>query len=241
MEKAIQYSFKRYEEKYLLTKKQQEAILHGMKEYMQPDIYGETTNCNIYYDTDNWELIRKSIEKPMYKEKLRVRSYGIPKTGDNVFIEIKKKYDGVVYKRRTTILAENFENYLAGNKSLSPENQISKEIEYFQSLYGAKPKVYIAYDRTSYIGTENSELRITFDRDIRFREYALDLRKGDFGEKILPEDTVLMEIKIPGTAPLWLARLLSSVKARPTSFSKYGTYYKEYVLGNGRKELKLYA
>ena len=152
MEKTVQYSFKRYEEKYLLTKKQQEAILDGMKKYMQPDIYGETTNCNIYYDTDNWELIRKSIEKPMYKEKLRVRSYGIPKTGDNVFIEIKKKYDGVVYKRRTTILAENFENYLAGNKNLSPKNQIGKEIEYFQSMYGAKPKVYIAYDRTSYIG-----------------------------------------------------------------------------------------
>ena len=241
MEKTVQYSFKRYEEKYLLTKKQQEAILEGMKEYMQPDIYGETTNCNIYYDTDNWELIRKSIEKPMYKEKLRVRSYGIPKTGDNVFIEIKKKYDGVVYKRRTTILSENFENYLAGNKNLSPNNQIGKEIEYFQSLYGAKPKVYIAYDRTSYIGTQNPELRITFDRDIRFREYALDLRKGDFGEKMLPEDSVLMEIKIPGTAPLWLAKLLSSVKARPTSFSKYGTYYKEYVLTNGRKELKLYA
>ena len=241
MEKTVQYSFKRYEEKYLLTIKQQEAILAGMKEFMKPDIYGETTNCNIYYDTDNWELIRKSIEKPMYKEKLRVRSYGIPKTGDNVFIEIKKKYDGVVYKRRTAVLSENCENYLAGDKTLSPDNQIGREIEYFQTLHEAKPKVFIAYDRTSYIGTENEELRITFDRNIRFREYALDLRKGDFGEKMLPEDTVLMEIKIPGTAPLRLAKLLSAVKARPTSFSKYGTYYKEYVLGNGRKEIKLYA
>lgn len=241
MEKTVQYSFKRYEKKYMLTLEQQKAILDGMKEYMKPDIYGETTNCNIYYDTDNWELIRKSIEKPVYKEKLRVRSYGVPKTGDNVFIEIKKKYDGVVYKRRTTLPSEDFEKYLAGNKDLSSGNQISKEIEYFQSLYNAKPKVYIAYDRTSYMGKDNEELRITFDKDIRFREYALDLRKGDFGEKMLPADTVLMEIKIPGTAPLWLAHLLSSVKAMPTSFSKYGTYYKEYVLGNRGKELKLYA
>ena len=239
--KTVQYSFKRYEKKYLLTLSQQAALLEEMKQYMEPDIYGETVNCNIYYDTDNWELIRKSIEKPVYKEKLRVRSYGTPKSGDNVFIELKKKYDGIVYKRRTTMPCQDFEKYLSGNTNLSHGNQISKEIEYFQCLYNSKPKVYIAYDRTSYIGKENKELRITFDRNIRFRDYALDLRKGDFGKSLLDRDSVLMEIKIPGTAPLWLARLLSKIKARPTSFSKYGTYYKEYILGNKGKEMKLYA
>lgn len=239
--KTVQYSFKRYEEKYMLTLAQQKALLEKMSEYMEPDIYGETTNCNIYYDKDNWELIRKSIEKPVYKEKLRVRSYGIPKTGDNVFIEIKKKYEGIVYKRRTTLPCECFENYLAGNKNLSPDNQIGREIEYFQNFYKAKPKVYIAYDRTSYIGKDNKELRITFDRNLRFREYALDLRKGDFGERMIDMDTVLMEIKIPNAAPLWLAHILSSINAKPTSFSKYGTYYKTYVLGNERKEIKRYA
>lgn len=241
MVKTVQYSFKRYEEKYLLSSAQQKALLEGIIKYMQPDIYGETTNCNIYYDTDDWKLIRKSIEKPVYKEKLRVRSYGIPKTGDNVFVELKKKYEGVVYKRRITFPSEKYEEYLSGNKLLSPGSQIGKEIEYFQNLYHAKPKVYIAYDRTSFVGKDSPELRITFDRNLRFREYALDLRKGDFGKKMLENDTVLMEIKIPGTAPLWLARLLSAIKARPTSFSKYGTYYKEYVLGNKRRELKLYA
>ncbi len=200
MEAKVQSSFKRYEEKYMLTMEQQKMLLKGMKEHMKPDIYGKTTNCNIYYDTDNWELIRKSIEKPVYKEKLRVRSYGVPKKGDTVFVEIKKKFDDVVYKRRTTIAAEDSEKYLAGDKTLSPGSQIGNEIEWFQKIYKAKPKVYIAYDRTSFAGFEDSELIITFDQNIRFREYSLDLRKGDFGKNMLPEDTVLMEIKIPGTA-----------------------------------------
>lgn len=236
MEKAVQRSFKRYEEKYLLSKEQYEVIIKEMAEYMEPDIYGKTTNCNIYYDTENWDLIRTSIEKPVYKEKLRVRSYGVPKIGDPVFIEIKKKYDDVVYKRRITMNSECAESYLAGNRSLSDGSQISREIEYFQKLHDAKPAVFIAYDRTSFAGKENSELRITFDKNIRFREYALDLRCGDFGENILPYDTVLMEIKIPGTTPLWLVHILSKVEARPSSFSKYGTYYKNYVVGRDRKE-----
>ena len=230
MEGTVQTSFKRYEKKYLLSAAQQKALLEAMMKYMKPDKFGKTTNCNIYYDTDDWELIRKSIEKPVYKEKLRVRSYGVPKTGEDVFIEIKKKYEGVVYKRRAAIAAEYAERYLAGDSSLAPDSQIGREIAWFQSRYRVRPKVYIAYDRTSFAGREDPELRITFDRNIRFREYALDLRAGDFGTDMLPAGTVLMEIKIPGTAPLWLAQLLSELKIRPTSFSKYGFYYKTYVL-----------
>lgn len=236
MKKAFQCSFKRYEEKYILTSGQYELFIKGMADYMEPDIYGETTNCNIYYDTDNWELIRKSIEKPVYKEKLRVRSYGIPKAGDPVYIEIKKKYDNVVYKRRISMPSECAESYLAGDSHLSPGSQIGREIEYFQRFYRTKPKVYIAYDRTSFAGKEDPELRITFDRNIRFRDYALDLRCGDFGENMLPEGTILMEIKIPGTAPLWLAGLLSSTGAKPASYSKYGTYYKEIIMNRKRRE-----
>jgi len=237
MKTGIQCSFKRYEKKYILTRAQQKLFYKGMKEHMIPDIYGESTNCNIYYDTDDWELIRKSIEKPVYKEKLRVRSYGVPVSGDPVFIEIKKKYDGVVYKRRTKVSSEDSAAYLAGDLSLSPGNQIGKEIEWFQKMHNAKPKVYIAYDRTSFAGIEDPELRITFDENIRFREYALDLRSGDYGEHMLGEDTILMEIKIPGTTPLWLVHLLSDVGALPTSFSKYGNYYKEYVMKKEEKEI----
>lgn len=237
----VQCSFKRYEKKYLLTPEQQTALLERMSGYIQPDIYGETTNCNIYYDTDNWELIRKSIEKPVYKEKLRIRSYGVPQTSDSVFVEIKKKYDDIVYKRRTEIPSECVEAYLAGNQAFSPNNQIAREIEWFQRYHQAKPKVYISYDRVSFAGREDSELRVTFDRNIRFRDCALDLRKGDFGELMLPDSAVLMELKIPGTVPLWLVRLLSELKIRPTSFSKYGCYYQNYVLTKQSKENYYYV
>ena len=240
MKKAVQYSFKRYEKKYMLTLKQQKMLLKGMKEHMKPDFYGETTNCNIYYDTDNWELIRKSIEKPLYKEKLRVRSYGTPRSGDPVFIEIKKKYNDIVYKRRTTVASEISGKLLAGGAEFPAGSQIEKEIEWFQKIHRAKPKVFIAYDRTSFAGTDDPELRITFDKNIRFREHSLDLRAGDFGENMLPGDIVLMEIKIPGTTPLWLVHLLSDIGARPTSFSKYGNFYKEHIVGK-TKEVSLSA
>lgn len=235
MENRVQYSFKRYEEKYMLTPDQYSALLEGMKDHTVPDIYGKTTNCSIYYDTDSWDLVRRSIEKPVYKEKLRVRSYGTPSDGDPVFIEIKKKYEDIVYKRRTSVSSEDSERYLAGDGRLSPGNQIGSEIEWFQKMHRAKPKVYIAYSRTSYAGAENPELRITFDQDIRFRDYALDLREGDFGERMLPDDRILMEIKSPGSTPLWLVRLLSDIGARPTSYSKYGSYYKEHIMGKGKE------
>lgn len=237
MGQKVQSSFRRYEKKYLLSEAEYEAFLEGMQAYTEPDVYGKTTNCSLYYDTDGWDLIRKSIEGPVYKEKLRVRSYGVPHMGDMVFIELKKKYDGVVYKRRISMAAEHTEDYLEGDTQLAPTSQIGQEIQWFQMRYHAKPKVYIAYDRTSFAGKSDPQLRITFDRNIRFRAYALDLKKGDFGEHMLPHDTVLMEIKIPGTAPLWLAGLLSSIGAKPTSFSKYGTYYKNYILRSKRKEI----
>lgn len=241
MKGKIQSSFKRYEKKYLLTEKQYNMLLKGMQAYVKPDEYGKTTNCSLYYDTDNWDLIRKSIEKPVYKEKLRVRSYGVPHAGDQVFVELKKKYDDVVYKRRMTVTAEHSEDFLAGKIYLLPESQIGKEVVWFQKRYQAKPKVYIAYDRTSFAGLEDPQLRITFDQNIRFREYALDLRKGDFGERMLPQGSVLLEIKIPGTTPLWLVHLLSAIDAKPSSFSKYGTYYKEYVMNKNRKEISYSA
>lgn len=234
--KTIQRSFKRYEKKYMLSYKQYEDFISGMEEYMEADIYGKTTNCNIYYDTDNWDLIRKSIEKPVYKEKLRVRSYGVPKVGDEVFIELKKKYAGIVYKRRITMNVELSERYLLEYDDLSQGTQIGNEIEYFQKMHKSKPKVYIAYDRTSFAGRENSELRITFDQNIRFRESDLDLRAGDYGQRLLPEGLVLMEIKVPGSAPLWMAKLMSELQIRPTSYSKYGTFYKEIIVGEKRKE-----
>lgn len=229
-EKIIQYSFKRYEKKYFLTPAQYEVFTEKIRPYMCRDEYGLTEICNIYYDTDDWRLIRASIEKPVYKEKLRVRSYGTPGDNDRVFVELKKKYADVVYKRRVSVSAGQAPGFLRSEETPDGLGQIGKEIEWFMNFWGVNAKVFIGYTRIAWKGTEDPELRITFDTGLRWRETDLDLRAGDKGYPLLDTDRILMEIKIPGTCPLWLSRLLSDMEIFGTSFSKYGTYYQKYVL-----------
>lgn len=230
MANQIQCCFRRYEKKYWLTAAQQRLLLDRMQPYMRPDRYGQYTICNIYYDTPDYRLIRASLEKPVYKEKLRVRSYGVPEANGKVFVELKKKFDGVVYKRRVTTEITQVGLLLSGGGHAADFGQIGREIGYFQSFYRTEPKVFIGYDRLAFAGAEDEELRITFDTGLRWRESELDLRLGDYGAPILSDDRVLMEIKIPGTAPLWLSRLLSEIGAFPTSFSKYGACYRDHLL-----------
>ena len=236
MAENIQCCFERYEKKYRLTKAQQRLILNGMRDRMQADKFGRYTICNIYYDTDDWQLIRASIEKPVYKEKLRVRSYGVQGDDGKVFVELKKKYDGVVYKRRITAAPGTAKEFLNGEISGEEFGQIGREIEWFQSFYSAVPKVFIGYDRLAFAGIEQPELRITFDTDIRYRTTELDLRMGNHGAPVLPHNEVLMEIKIPGVCPMWLSELLSEAGAFPTSFSKIGYCYTNHILKPGKKE-----
>ena len=241
MTDKIQYSFERYEKKYFLTEPQQKYLLSRMQPYIKADDYGEYTICNIYYDTDDWRLIRESIEKPVYKEKLRVRSYGVPEEDGKVFVELKKKYNGVVYKRRITTKAYMTESLLYG---LEPEHlygQIGQEIAWFQKFHQTKQKVFIAYDRTAFAGTEDTGLRITFEYNMRWRDKDLDLRLGDYGQPILSDNRILMEIKMPGACPLWLSRLLSEAEIFPVSFSKYGTCYREHILKKNKKEATRHA
>ena len=233
----LQSCFQRYEKKYLLTPAQYDAVKRGMAPFMKPDAHPIYTICNIYYDTANFDLIRTSLEKPVYKEKLRLRSYGVPGSRDPAFVEIKKKFDGVVYKRRVTLQAMDASRWLSGKRP-GDGSQISREIDWFLQFYRPEPKVFLAYDREAYAAAEVGELRITFDTDIRVRSNDLDLRFGDHAVPLLETNQILMEIKIPGTAPMWLARLLSSNSIFPTSFSKYGTYYKEFVLGGRSAEVK---
>ncbi len=233
----IQSCFKRYEKKYLLTREQYRAMRFGMAQYMKPDGHPCYSIGNIYYDTEQYDLIRASLEKPVYKEKLRMRSYGVPGSRDGVFVEIKKKYDDVVYKRRVTMEAEAAQRYLRG-AGCGDGSQISREIDWFLRLYRPEPKVFIAYDREAFAAAGGGELRVTFDTALRARSNDLDLRFGDHGVPLLADDRVLMEIKIPGTAPLWLARLLSDNGIFPTSFSKYGAYYKQFVLGGRSAEVQ---
>lgn len=224
--------FNRVEKKYKLNKNQYKILLEKLKDYMLPDEYGKYTICNLYFDTDNYDLIRKSIEKPVYKEKLRLRSYGIPTEDSKSFLEIKKKYKGVVYKRRITLpLKESLDYIETGNKS--NDNQIFNEIEYLKNFYNAYPRIYLSYDRIAFKGIENPSFRLTFDTNITCRDYDLDLRLGSYGTKLLDDDTYLMEVKILGSIPLWFSHILSDLKIYPSSFSKYGEYYKKDLL---RKE-----
>nr|MCR5692165.1 polyphosphate polymerase domain-containing protein [Eubacterium sp.] len=200
------------------------------QEHMEADKYGEYTITNIYYDTDNYELIRHSIEKPLYKEKFRVRSYGVPGDNDLTFAEIKKKFKGVVYKRRVADTYLKIDEFLKGEISLEKDAQIQNEIRWFFQQYKPKPKVFIGYDRKAFAGKDGEDIRLTFDQNVRWRTDELDLRVGDYGKPVIPEERIVMEIKVPGAAPLWLVEALSSNKIYSGSFSKYGTAYKSFVL-----------
>jgi len=222
----FQFTFKRYEKKFLISEEQCQLLLERLDGRMVPDKYPHSTITNIYYDTPEFQIIRRSIDKPLYKEKLRLRSYGVPGESGRVFVEIKKKFKGVVYKRRVDMTLAQAREYLSGRARPPKESQITREIDYFLKFYkGIGPAMYISYERDSFASPTDSVLRITLDRQIIWRENDLDLAKGIYGEEILPPDSVLMEIKVPGVFPIWLVRILDDLKIKPISYSKYGTIF----------------
>ena len=230
MTQTIQSCFARYETKYLLTKKQYEGMLNGMAERTVPDVYPKYTINNIYFDTPNFRLIRDSLEHPEYKEKLRLRSYGRVQDGDTVFLEMKKKLNGLVFKRRIVLPMEEAAAYLERGDRPSDDNQICREIDWLRRCYELKPAAFIGYEREAWAGTEDPELRITFDTNLRWRKDALDLRAEDSGDVLGPPDAILMEVKFPGVCPLWLSRLMGELNIRRISFSKYGCCYRDYLM-----------
>ena len=226
---ADQAVFKRYELKYMLTIAQKEALLQVMAPYMALDKYGRTVIRNIYFDTDNYRLIRRSIEKPMYKEKLRIRSYRKAEKKDKVFVELKKKYDGVVYKRRISMPLEQAMDWVC-NGAAALDSQIGREIEYFRNFYeGLRPAVYLSYEREAFYSKDGSDFRVTFDDHIYARQNRLSLTEEPDGKALLPEGMVLMEVKTSGAIPLWMTQCLTENKIYKTSFSKYGTAYQTMI------------
>lgn len=217
--------FKRMEIKYIIDKEKLDIILPVIKTYLSPDPYGEKTIQSLYFDTNDNCLIRNSIEKPTYKEKLRLRSYGLIKKEDIAFLELKKKYNGVVFKRRILLSEEEAMNFINKKINLKKE-QIAKEIEYFINYYkDLSPKFLILYDRIAFYQL-NSDLRITFDYNIRYRKTNLNLHTNLNG-KLIEEvkNKVVMEIKSAYSMPIWLAKLLNENKIYKQSFSKYGEAY----------------
>ena len=232
----MQAVFQRVEKKYLLSENQYTDLLQAFSATMTVDCYGRHTISNIYYDTEDFQLIRASIEKPKYKEKLRLRAYGTVEENDQVFLELKKKYDGVVYKRRIPLKLETAELYLEHGIMPEIDSQILREIDYTLKRYHLSAKAYLSYERIAMYGKENPNLRITFDFNIKGRNYDFDLKEGTFGEDLLEKGQVLMEVKIPGAMPVWMSRLFSELGIFPVSYSKYGNYYKKYIIGKERKK-----
>lgn len=235
---ANQNIFQRYELKYILTLEQKERLLRGMAPYMSMDKFGRDTIRNIYFDTDHYRLIRHSIERPVYKEKLRVRSYRLAKPNTKVYVELKKKYQSIVYKRRISLPEQDAMDWLCSPITISlasshpnvPDLQIAREIEYFRTYYETlHPAVFLSYEREAFYALDGSDFRVTFDDHVLVRQDNLSLKFDVGGQSILDEGKVLMEIKTSGGIPLWMTRLLTQEKIYKTSFSKYGTAYQTII------------
>ena len=227
---GVQTVFKRYELKYLLTQDQKERVLQGMETHMALDRYGKTTVRNIYFDTHNYRLIRRSIDKPSYKEKLRIRSYNQATAGSAVFVELKKKYNSIVYKRRISMPAKAAMDWISGQCPCLKGTQISEEVDYFLAFYQTlHPVVFLSYEREAYYANDGSDFRVTFDDHILCRQDDISLESPVYGTPLLPEGVMLMELKCSGGIPLWMTSILSREQIYKTSFSKYGTAYQTII------------
>ena len=239
---TYQAVFKRKEVKYLLTEAQLAALRPALETHMEPDAFAHSSISNLYYDTPDFRMLRRSQEKPVYKEKLRLRSYGVPDEETQVFPEIKKKAEGIVYKRRVSMSYGDAIRYLSRRRP-GEDGQIFQELNWMLLAYGSlAPRIFLSYERDSWKGREDPYLRLTLDREILWRTEALDLRRGAWGEPLLEPNQVLMEVKISNAAPLWLAEALSENGIFPISFSKCGrafeTLCKNYI---NEMEMKRYA
>ncbi len=236
---AVQTIFKRHELKYSLTWQQYKNLCECMKKYMLLDSYGRHKISNVYFDTDTFSIIRHSIEKPKYKEKLRLRVYGKPDEDRVSFIELKKKYDGVVYKRRIQSTQSGAMMYLCNKTELEDTSQIKKEVDYFKGIHSnLSPSIYLSYEREAYYSPDDENFRITFDFNIKMRDVDVSPYESDKDVKILSDDIVVLEVKTVKGLPFWFIDFLGQNGLYKTSFSKYGTAYNKFILPKYLKRLR---
>lgn len=234
----MQTVFSRNEKKYLVTKSQANKLISVLSAYMKPDTYSTYWVQNLYFDTENWDIIQNSMEKPNYKEKIRLRCYGTQETTDRMFLEFKKKYSGVVYKRRLPILPSAILQHSIDEILSNDNSQIARELAYHIQRTGVTKRFYIAYYRQAFAGINNDEgLRITIDSNISYRLDTLCFTEPERGNPVLEPNTFLLEIKTPINIPLWLAHLLSELEIFPTSFSKYATCFTDWTSKQSNESL----
>ena len=229
----MQTFFKRYEEKYFITQEQTAMLEALFQEHMDRDKFDVYWVQNLYFDTENWDVIRTSIEKPFFKEKMRLRCYGVPTDTQDVFLELKKKYDGIVYKRRIFLPVASLSHL---EEALVEESsQIAQELLFYLRSTGVEPKMFVAYQRQAFVGKESRDLRITLDGDIHYRLDQLDFFNPEEGIPLPMDGCHVMEVKTPTAFPLWLVEALSKHKIFGSSFSKFGSCFIDYVHGAKRK------
>lgn len=220
-------TFQRVEHKYLLERQEANELYKLIKDHLVDDVYPSYSLHNVYYDSADNVLIRRSLEGPCYKEKIRVRSYGEPDSDKPAYIELKKKYDGIVYKRRIQVKEGEINECMAKDHELN--SQIGNEIAYVRDFYDVQAKMFIGYDRRAFAGKDEDDVRITFDTNIRYRLDHLSLHDDHPDEYLLDKNKILMEIKVMDRYPLWLSHALNKMKLTRTSFSKYGTIYAHLI------------
>lgn len=222
--------FQRRELKFLLNEAQCRIVEEALHRRMEPDPHGMSTICNLYYDTPDYRLIRHSLSHPVYKEKLRLRCYGQANPDADIFLELKKKYKGVVYKRRVKVTESEAIAFMNRSGTLHKQNQISREILYFRDFYQTlSPKVYLCYDREAWYDPVDKGFRMTLDRNVRYRTADLSLSAPFGGREILKPGQTLLEVKAEGAVPLWLVELLTREGIHKQSFSKYGKAYEQML------------
>ena len=223
----------RYELKYLLSGEQTEYLRERLKGRMEPDSYGRTSIASLYYDTPTYQLIRTSVEKPEFKEKIRLRSYGLATEGSPVFLELKRKAYGIVYKRRVQTTIPLVDKFFSGEGDICAPGQINREITVFRDHYKTLvPACLIIYDRTAYF-EPGGELRLTVDENPRYRADDLNLTDSMDGISLLKDGWTILEIKVQQAMPLWLTEILSTGKITKGSFSKYGEAYRQQLIKAG--------
>lgn len=219
--------FRRLEQKYILDSNSYNELMNRIKDKIEKDHYYKSNILNIYFDSNKFDLIIDSLEKPPFKKKVRLRSYSTPNMCDKVFLEIKNKYNGVVGKRRVEMTLKEFYDYY--NLGIIPNvnKQIMSEIDYFFKKYSLIPKIFVGYDRLSFYDKNDINFRITFDKDVRYRFNNLKLEFGDSGKNYFSKDNIIMEIKSLNSIPIWFTNILTELNIYPISFSKIGNIYKD--------------
>lgn len=240
--------FERKEMKYRITAAQLAELLPVLQEHLVPADFADATVRSLYYDTPGDDLIARSIEGPLYKEKLRLRVYGdgydpaMP-----AFVEIKKKFKGIVYKRRVMLSLAAAEAFLDGmpyeealaayplaDKKLAAQvrenaaknKQIANEIAFFMQRYAPlQPSILTACSRCSLVDPDGGDLRITIDTQLCAKHRPTNIGDVDGAGALIGEGDAIMEIKSTFALPLWLTSALSSVGAYKQSFSKCGAAY----------------